>query len=103
MQEMQELHDTSLSQGDTILFPDSLRTGSVPGAAMFFFAPLPTDECGVTLGPEEYSAPFLLAVFSHVRCSIKRIQQAHVTEVPGPCCHPHAALSQGTHMVNTFS
>ena len=41
MQEMQELHDTSLSQGDTILFPDSLRTGSVPGAAMFFLPHYP--------------------------------------------------------------
>lgn len=36
MQDLQELRDTSLIQGDTVLFPVSLWTGSVPGAAMFF-------------------------------------------------------------------
>lgn len=53
--------------------------------------------CGVTLEPEEYSAPFLLAVFSHVKCYIKHIQPAHIAKVPGPCCHPHRTLFQGTH------
>lgn len=50
--------------------------------------------CDVTLEPEEYSPPFLLAVFSHVKCYIKHIQQAHIAEVPGPCCHPHRTLFQ---------
>ena len=33
---MQELRDTSLIQGGTVLFPVLPWTGSVPGAAMFF-------------------------------------------------------------------
>lgn len=98
MQDMQELHDTSLIQGGTVLFPVLLWTGSVPGTAVFCpHYPRMNVHCGVTLEPEEYSAPFLLAVFSGVKCYIKHIQPAHIARVPGPCCHPHRTLFQGTH------
>lgn len=70
---------------------------------MFFVSHYPrmNVHCDVTLEPEEYSTPFLLAVFSHVKCYISTSSKPTL-----PKCQSLLSSTQnplpGSHTVNTF-